>query len=456
VKKIALIGKPNVGKSSLYNRLLKRRDAITSDVSGTTRDIKQGIAEIEGKEAIIIDTGGLDDSNEIFEKVKQKSLQSAKESDIVLFMVDGKILPDDNDKKIFFELQKINPNIALVVNKIDNDKMKDDAWEFLSFGCQDIFFISVSHNRGVNDLISWLTKFLDDSCETMLSEDDDLDITEFLDSIEQEDDESNELKVAIIGRVNVGKSSLLNGLLNEERAVVSSIAGTTIDPVDEVMEYDGKLITFVDTAGIRRRGKIEGIEKFALNRTQKMLENADVALLVLDSSQEFTELDERIASLVQKYELATIIVLNKWDKRYREYKESIEEVRDRFKFLAFAPIITVSAKTSQRVYKINDLILKVYNNYKKRVPTSHLNQIVSEAIKRHQIPTDGTKIVKIYFATQFGTKPPKIALISNRPKSLHFSYIRYLANFIRKNIDLEGTPLVLIPRKKGERVEDEE
>ena len=457
MRKIVILGKPNVGKSSLFNRIVRKRDAITSEVSGTTRDIKEEIAKIGEKEALIVDTGGLDESDTLFKKVKEKSLKAAKEADIILYVVDGKTLPDDEDKKIFFELQKLNKPLALVVNKIDNDKLKEHSWEFLSFGAKNFFTISVSHNREVGKLLDWIEKFLPES--EILKEDTEEDLEEFLESLkeekEEEKEENNEIKVAIIGRVNVGKSSLLNSLLKEERAVVSEIAGTTIDPVNDYIVYKDKIITFVDTAGIRRKGKIEGIERYALNRTEKMLKNADIALLVLDASEEFKELDEKIAHLIEKYELASIIILNKWDKAYRSYEESVKEVKDRFKFLSYSPIISVSALTRKRVDKIKDKILEVYENYSRRIPTSQLNELIKSATYKHPIPSDKTKEVKIYFATQFDIKPPKIALIMNRPKSLHFSYKRYLINQLRENFNFEGSPVILIPKKRGEKAEDE-
>jgi GTP-binding protein len=451
--KIALIGKPNVGKSSLFNRISREWDAITSNFSGTTRDIKKREVFINDKPALLMDTGGLDDSSELFSTIKANSLKVASEADIVLYMVDGKVLPDDEDKKIFYSLQKNCPKLALVVNKLDNDKSEEEmGWEFSSFGAKDMFFISVSHNRGTRKLINWIDSNMPDVIdnEPELIEDDDFSLEEFIDQEPQlEDQESdNEIKVAIIGRVNVGKSSLLNALIGEDRSVVSDIAGTTIDPVDEQFTYKDKTITFVDTAGIRKRGKIDGIEKHALQRTQKMLEGADVALLVIDASEEFKELDEKIAHLVDKFSLGVMIVLNKWDEALYDYDKSVEKVRSRFKFLAYAPIITISALTQKRVHKINDKILEVYANYSKRIPTSKLNEVMKIANARHHLPTDNGKVVKIYFATQFDIKPPRIALIMNRPKSLHFSTKRYLVNQLREFFDFEGTQIILEPKKK--------
>ncbi|WP_281950422.1 ribosome biogenesis GTPase Der [Nitrosophilus kaiyonis] len=455
MKKIVILGKPNVGKSSLFNRLLKQRVAITSEVAGTTRDIKKKPIKIGEKEAILIDTGGLEDRDELFNKVKEKALEAAKEADIVLYMVDGQKLPDDEDKKIFLDLLKLNKDVALVVNKIDNDKLEENVWEFYSFGTQNIFPISVSHNRKVKKLIDWIESRLPKKEFLVIEEDEELDIDSFLEEIEEKkEEESNEINVAIIGRVNVGKSSLLNALLKEERSIVSDVAGTTIDVVDETYLYKDKVITFVDTAGIRRRGKIKGLEKFALNRTEKMLQRSDIALVVLDASEGFSEQDEKIAGLVDRYNLGCIIVLNKWDEAKMSYEEAIKKVRDRFRFLNFAPVITVSAKTKKRVDKIYDLILKVYKNYSSWIPTSKLNKIIKEATQRHAIPSYYGKPVNILFATQYETKPPKIALIMNRPEGLHFSYKRYLINKLRENFDLEGTPVILTPRKRGERDEE--
>lgn len=458
MKTIAIIGLPNVGKSSLFNRIAKKRIAITSDFSGTTRDIRDQEVLITEKPCILLDTGGLDNSNELFENVRAKSMSAADRADIIVMMVDGKMLPSDEEKKIFYALQKHNKPIALVINKIDNDKEMERAWEFDEFGAQKVFPISVSHNRGVSALLNWIGDFLPEveAQEPELVEDDeDIDLESLLsmsDEVKTEDEEeSNQINIGIVGRVNVGKSSLLNALVGEERAVVSSIAGTTIDPVDEFIEYEGKKLNFVDTAGLRRRGKIEGIEKFALMRTNDMLENADIALLVLDASEPFRELDERIANLADKNNLATIIVLNKWDKACESYEKTLDELRYRFKFLAYAPVITVSALNKKRVYKIKDMILQVYKNYSQRIPTSKLNELFKEATIRHHMPSDKTKEVKIYFSTQYDIKPPRIVLVMNRPKALHFSYKRYLMNKLRERFELEGTPILLYARKKGER-----
>ena len=445
MQKVILVGKPNVGKSSLFNRLARRRIAITSDVSGTTRDTNKAKIEVEGKECILIDSGGLDDSSELFKNVKAKTLAEAKNSDVILYMVDGKMMPDDEDRAIFYELSKLNLPIALVINKIDSKKDEQREWEFVSFGAKNSFGISVSHNTGVDELSIWLAKHLEAKVQIKADTSDDFD--DFLENYNDEgelsdeiDYESKNIRVGIIGRVNVGKSSLLNALVKESRAVVSDVAGTTIDPVNEIYEHDDRVFEFV---GIRKRGKIEGIERYALNRTEKILEETDVALLVLDSSEPLTELDERIAGIASKFELGVIIVLNKWDKSSEEFDELCKEIKDRFKFLSYAPIISVSALGGKRVHKIYPLIVEIYKNYTQKIQTSKLNEVIGEATKAHPLPRDKGRVVKIYYAVQFKTAPIMIALIMNRPKCLHFSYKRYLTNKLRESFNLTGVPIVL-------------
>ncbi len=465
--KVALVGKPNVGKSSLFNLFAKERIAITSEIAGTTRDFKKSIitlGEEDNKHEIeLIDTGGIEDRDEMFDIIKKNSLKVAKNADVILFIVDGKEIPTVEDKKIFYELQKANPNIALVINKIDNDKELERAWEFDEFGVKEFYPISVSHNRGTIKLRNFILSHIEKEQVVEIENSEDDDFNEYLENfdetgelLKEEKEPTNEIKVAIIGRPNVGKSSILNALVGQERSVVSPIAGTTVDPVDETIEYKDKQITFVDTAGIRRRGKIEGIEKFALNRTQSMLEGTDIAILVLDASESFKDLDEKIAGLVDKFRLGVIIIFNKWDKVHTTYEKIVEEFRYKFKFLHFAPIMTISATTHRNVEKLKDKILQIHESYSQRIPTSTLNEVIKEATIKHPLPSDNGKVVRIYFATQFDTKPPRIALVMNRPKSLHFSYKRYLLNSLREKFNFEGVQIDIFPRKKGERTEDSE
>ena len=465
LKKVAIVGRPNVGKSSLFNRLARQRDAITSDQSGTTRDVKKRIVTIsQNRDFEIVDTGGIDYSSELFSKVAAFSLAAAKEADIILYMVDGKSIPNEEDKALFYELQSMNKPMALLVNKIDNDKEEERYWEFVEFGADATFPLSVSHNRYFNDFYAWMERHIpappEEEAGLELTEDADLDpFMEIVRDINSTPlpEADNKIRVAIIGRVNTGKSSLLNALIGKERTVVSDVAGTTIDPIDETIEHDGHEITFIDTAGIRKRSKIVGIEKFALTRTTDMLKEADLVLLVLDSTKQISELDERVAGLIEEYRLACLIVLNKWDiKEDRSYEEVVDDIRDELKFLHYAPFITISAKTGLRVPKILDQITAIYRRYQQRIPTAELNDTLRAAIRRHHVPSHNGASVNIKFATQYETKPPKIALISNRPEFIHFSYKRYLANFFREKFDFEGVPLDIVARKRGQRVDDDE
>ncbi|MBF7046059.1 ribosome biogenesis GTPase Der [Campylobacter volucris] len=460
MQSIILIGKPNVGKSSLFNRLARKRIAITSDISGTTRDTNKVEVQIDGKKALLIDSGGLDESNELFKNVKANSLKAAKNSDIIFYMVDGKFLPGDEDKAFFYEMKKLNKPIALIINKIDNKKDEERSWEFSSFGVKEIFNISVTHNIGIDELCMWAGKFLN---ENFLSQDEEEDFDAYLKNFDENSGDfklknidENHIKVGIIGRVNVGKSSLLNALVKEERSVVSDIAGTTIDPVNECIMHKDKIIEFVDTAGIRKRGKIQGLERYALNRTEYALANAQIALLVLDASEGFNELDERIAGLAAKHYLGVIIVLNKWDKSELDFDKTLKELKlDRFKFLAYAPVVSVSALSGKRVHVLLDKILEIFANFTQKIPTAKLNTLIEEATRAHPLPHDYGKLVKIYYAVQYDLAPPKIALIMNRPKALHFSYKRYLQNQIRKKFNFEGVPLIIASRKKGSKDEQE-
>ena len=509
MKKLAIIGRPNVGKSSFFNRLLKQRDAITSEQAGTTRDVKRRIYQINDKEVEILDTGGLDQGNELFDAIKKMSVKAANSADIILYMVDGKSLPEKEDRDFFYELQKKGKKMALVVNKIDNDKMMEKVWEYYEFGCDDIFGISVSHNRHINALLAWIEEQLPEKekveepaveeepeeIEKLEAEEEIPDDEYFVDEEEEEEEEDGyfnpredyelqqevlnaeeevfiddsvfgpndnmkdteegvdkKMRVAIIGRVNVGKSSLLNALLDEERSVVSSIAGTTIDPIDEMIEYENKEITFIDTAGVRKRGKILGIEKYALMRTEAMLEDADIALLVLDASEPFKELDEKIAGLVDSNRMACLIVLNKWDKVDGEdYAKITQQIRDKFKFLHYAPLITISAQSGQRVQKIFDKLIEINDNFSQRIPTSKLNEALKWAQRKHHMPSMKGQMIRIYYATQYDIRPPQIALVMNKPKGLHFTYRRYLTNQLREAFNFEGVPILFKAKAKNEK-----
>lgn len=451
--KLVIIGKPNVGKSSLFNRIVRERDAIVSEKAGTTRDIKRRIVSLDDdlEEVELIDTGGLEERDELFKKVKEKALEVARQGDLILYMVDGRSIPDDEEVKYIRQLQKLNKPILLLVNKIDNDSLMEGVYNFYSLGVEEVYPISVAHNRGVGKVIERIKEFVPKkkSWSPAAGIEEEIPLEELLEGGEEKEVVAlPEIKVAIVGRVNVGKSSLLNKLVGTERAIVSEKDGTTIDPVDETIHFEGYNITFVDTAGIRRRGKIKDIEKYALFRTEKVLEKADIAILVIDAKEGIVELDEKIGGLIQKAKTGVIIVGNKWDEKGQEFKEFEKEVKRRFDFLYYAPFMVVSAKTGRGMERLKRTITSVYQNYIKRIPTSKLNDWIKEATTRHKIPSDVRgKEVKIYYATQFDIKPPQIALIMNRPK-LHFSYERYLVRFLREKEDFTGVPIVLVPRER--------
>ncbi len=455
--KIAILGKPNVGKSSFFNRVVRKRDAIVSEKAGTTRDIKKRVVSFDDdlEDVVLLDTGGLEERDELFKKVKEKAFEAAKEADLILYMVDAKTIPDEEEIEYVRNLQKLNKPIILIVNKVDNDKMMDNVWQWYELGIEEVYPISIAHNRGVGKLLERIKEFIPKKKQIIeaTSIEEDIPLEELFSEDSENLEELKEIKVAIVGRVNVGKSSLLNALVGEERSIVSDVDGTTIDPIDESIYFNGYTITFVDTAGIRRRGKIKDIEKYALIRTEEVLKEADVAILVLDAKEGIVELDEKIGGLIQKHKNACIIVANKWDEAKMDYKKFEKEVKYRFDFLNYAPFMVVSAKTKRNIDKLKEKIIYVYGNYSKRIPTSTLNEWIKEATTRHHLPTDVRgKEIKIYYATQFAIKPPQIALIMNRPK-LHFSYERYLINFLRQKEDFTGTPIVLIPREKGSRSE---
>ena len=441
MNKIIILGKPNVGKSSLFNCFFKERIAITADISGTTRDINIKPIIINDTKALLCDTAGIvEKEGGFFIDIKQKVLSFISNNDIVLYVIDGSKGIDDYDIKLFRKIK----NAALIINKIDKKKDGLNAWEYGIFGTKDIFFVSSLNNKGLHKLREFVSQKLNAISKEIISKD----------SMQDSKDSMQIINIGIIGRVNVGKSSILNALLNKERSVVSDIAGTTIDPVDDRIEYKDKILNFVDTAGIRQRSKIEGIEKYALDRTKKILEISNIALLILDSSMPFVDLDEKISGLSDKFNLGIIIILNKWDIKYSEFKEIAKEIKRKFAYLSYAPIITASAKNKRHIQDIKDMILEVYENYNRRIPTAVLNTTIKNAIIKHPIPSDKGKMVKIYYATQIRNAPPEIALVMNKPKSLHFSYKRYLINYLREIFDFRGTPILISPKAKSSKLNE--
>ncbi len=447
MQKIIIIGKPNVGKSSLFNCFLKQRVAVVSEVIGTTRDINIKSIKINNANVTLCDTAGItDETNEIFDK--QKILHCINKNDIVLYVVDGGEIIDEYDVKLFRSIK----DAILVVNKIDRNN--NDDWEYSVFGTKNIFFISALHNRGLQKLKNHLEILLENTKNINDSLLQDLESSKTESNLESNEN-NNTINIGIIGRVNVGKSSILNALLNKERSVVSTIEGTTIDPVDDKLEYNGKVLNFVDTAGIRKHSKIEGIEKYALERTKKILEKSDIVLLVLDASKPFVDLDEKISGLSDKYQLGIIIILNKWDIKYANFAHIQSEIKRKFAYLSYAPIITVSALSKRNIEDIKKTIFEIYQNFSRRIPTALLNETIHMAVRNHPLPSDKGKMIKIYYATQIDTAPPQIVLVMNRPQSLHFSYKRYLINWLRKHFDFKGTPIIILPRSKNSNISND-
>lgn len=463
MKKIAIIGRPNGGKSSLFNRLISKRKAITCSTSGTTRDVCHEICTIGGYDVYLSDTGGINKqeaSHCLFGKVSAYSLQAARESDVILFVVDGKMDVFDDDIRLVREIQCLKKPIVLIINKLDNDKDEQRLWEYDVFGIHLLVPISVLHNRGIDKLIKTIETLLNDLDDESKSDGlgaqdfhvlPSCDTAHLMTGVLASQLPITPIRIAIIGRVNVGKSSLLNALLGQPRSIVSEIAGTTIDPVDMQCKWGQHDFYFVDTAGLRRKGKIEGIEKYALMRTEEMLQNADIALLVLDCSQPFVELDEKIGALALENNLGVILVLNKIDIKHQPLESLIKIVREKFKYLSYAPIISVSAQSGRKIDALKAKIVEVFDNLSRRIPTAVLNDVILQAAAKHPIPSDRGKIVRIYYTTQYKTHPPHIVLVMNRPSSLHFSYKRYLANVLRKHFCFDGVPLIIEARKKGQR-----
>ena len=503
IARVSIMGRPNVGKSSLFNRLHQKNLAITSPLSGTTRDLNKRNLKLGRHYISLIDTGGLDpainpkkpqnedrarpknptkDQAKIAAQLKDEiSMQSygvVAQSDLIIYVVDGRAPLDEADISIFRSISQHRPSI-LVLNKVDNEKLALDSYDFARFGVE-LLMLSVLQNRGVAKLIAKLEESLDSLLEanqlqksTILVEGRRLDsklalgaAKESLDGLKDENDLQAKEEVAaslheglkdigigIIGRPNVGKSSLLNALTNSNRALVSPVAGTTIDPVDESIIHGGARLTFIDTAGLRRRSKIEGLEKYALDRTKKVLQQCHIALLVLDSSEEFVELDEKLSALASEARLGLIVVLTKWDARRQDFENIKKDYARKFRFLEYAPLITVSSITKRHIHDLKQKILQVYNNFCFRLPTARLNECLERAMQRHPVPSDHGKFIRIYYATQFDTRPPRIALIMNRAR-LHFSYRRYIVNVLRQEFGFEGVPIILELRERSSGRED--
>ena len=430
---VCLVGKPNVGKSSIFNRLIKENKSIIMDTPGVTRDRIYGKVEYNNKRFHLIDTGGISFGDDDFQKdILAQATLAIDEADLVLFVVDGIEDIDASDRKVAEILHRSSKPVIVVVNKLDNDKRKDNLYNFYELGFSELIAVSASHNIGINELLNTITKDLPE--EDIIDDD--------------------TIKFSIIGRPNVGKSSLINALLNEDRAIVSDIAGTTRDAIDTKFKYNHEEITVIDTAGMRKKGKIyESVEKYSLIRSLKAIDRSDVCVLVIDASTGIIEHDKHIASYALDAGKGIVICVNKWDtinnpdSDIRNWKE---EIKNEFQFIPYAHVVFLSAKTKKRVSTLMPEVINAYNNNRKEVKTSLLNNIIMEAVSLHEPPSYKGKRLKIYFVSQTGNCPPKFTFSVNNKGLVHFSYERYLENQIRNNIDFDGTPIILQFKNKSE------
>ena len=431
---VALVGRPNVGKSTIFNRLVGKKISIIEDTPGVTRDRIYGDVNYKDFKFHLIDTGGIDVSKEAFnEEIKIQTQIAIDESDVIVFIVDGKSELNANDYEIRDMLKKSGKKIIVAVNKIDNKNREDNIYNFYELGFENVIGISGEHNLGISKLLDL--------------------VTEDFQTVNKDNDDDNIIKFAIIGRPNVGKSSLTNALLNEEKAIVSNIPGTTRDAVDTPFKYDGQDFVAIDTAGIRKNGKIyEHIEKYRVLRSMKAIERCNVCVLVINAEEGIIEHDKHIASYALEAGKPMVIVVNKWDavKDKNDISSFTKLVRAEFKFLSYVPLVFLSALTKKRIHTLMPEIIKVYENSKKEIKTSILNDVIRDAVLLNEPPSYKGKRLKIYFVNQSGKMPPKFTFNVNSKGLIHFSYERYLENKIRENFDFEGTPIVLQFKNKNE------
>jgi GTP-binding protein len=434
---VAIVGRPNVGKSTIFNRLVGERVAIVEDEPGVTRDRIYSSAEWLDHTFYLIDTGGIEVStdNEILRKVKHQAELAIDEADVIIFMVDGSSGVTSADEEVAQMLYRSNKPVVLAVNKIDNPGMLEGAYEFYSLGFGEPYAISGAHGTGIGDLLDAV-------------------VAHFPNRI-GEDYDDDAIRVALIGRPNVGKSSLVNAILGEERVIVSAEAGTTRDAVDTPFEMDGQPFVLIDTAGMRKRGKVyEKTEKYSVMRALKAIERCDVALIVIDGEQGIIEQDKKIAGYAHQAGRASIFVVNKWDaveKTDKTLHLFEKKIRDEFQFMDYAPILFVSAKTKQRINRLLPLVAEAAEQHAMRVRTHVLNDIIADAVVMNPPASDSAgRRLRIQYATQVAVKPPTFVLFVNDPELMHFSYERYLTNRIREAFDFRSTPLRLIIRRKNE------
>lgn len=427
---VAIIGRPNVGKSTLFNRIVGKRIAIVEDTAGITRDRIYAQAEWNGREFVVIDTGGilLNERDPLKAEVTTQAQVALEEADVVLFMVDAEAGITPGDREIADKLRGASKPILVVANKADNDMREADASEFYSLGLGKVYPISALNGRGVADLLDAVVDSLPPVGEVGYPED--------------------AIRIAIVGRPNVGKSSLLNAIVGSKRVIVSEIPGTTRDAVDTVIRVRDQTVVLVDTAGIRKAGKIQGsVEYYTVLRAVRAMERADVAMIVIDASEGLRDGDKRVAGLAHDAGRACVLVVNKWDLRQGEsMREFADEIRRQIPFLDYAPIVFTSALTGMGISEAVDTALDAASNHAMRIPTGELNRILQEAFDSHPYSRKG-KELKLRYATMPDVKPPTIVIFVNDPELMHFSYLRYLENQIRQVYSYEGTPLRLFVRK---------
>lgn len=429
---VAIVGSPSVGKSTIFNRIIGERKSIIEERRGVTRDRIYAKASWLTRDFILIDTGGIELENRPFqEQIRMQAEIAIKEANVILFVVDGKLGLNDDDLLVASMLHKSNKPVVLAVNKIDDSNLIANIYDFYRLGVGDPIAVSGAHGIGIGDVLDEIIKKLPDEVEETID---------------------NSIKFSVIGRPNVGKSSLVNAILKKERVIVSNIEGTTRDAIDTKFSKDGRDFTIIDTAGLKKKGKIfESIDKYAALRALKAIDESDVCLLVIDANKGIIEQDKHVVGYAMDAKKAIIIVVNKWDlvdKDNNTMNEFSNNIRKNFKFLDYVPILYVSSLTGKRINEIIPLIEKVYDSYTFEIKTSVLNEIIQTAQLMNETPNFNGGRCKIYYAQQVGTKPVSIALFCNDPNWMHFSYLRYIENNIRESFELIGSPINLICRKR--------
>lgn len=442
---VALVGRPNVGKSTLFNRILGQRLAVVSEIPGTTRDRLYAEADWAGVAFLLVDTGGLEviegrhteplseDSERFLPLIRQQATVAIQEADVVVMVVDGQAGVTAADREVADILRRSEKPVLVAANKLESTKLHDGAYEFYELALGEVFPISALHGTGTGDLLDAIVGAIPPA---------------------EEEAEDESIKVAILGRPNVGKSTLLNKLIGEERVIVSPLPGTTRDAIDTKLRWHGQELTLIDTAGIRRRGKIAtGVEKFSVLRAIKALQRADVALLLVDAVEGITAQDTHIAGMLIEEMASVVVLVNKWDaveKDAHTINRYSEEIRGALNFLPYVPLVFVSALTGQRVSRILPLVMEVYEARYQRIPTGQLNKLMRDAVSRHPPPQKGGIRVKFAYATQASVDPPTFVFFVSKPEWVHFSYQRYLENRIREVYPFTGTPIRLIFRRRSE------